>query len=86
MAAGLPVVATNVQGIPEVLEDTDAIMTQPDDPAAFRRAVEEVLGRPRSWSSAALRGAGCWASLYRMERRIDSMVKLFEDTIAETEA
>lgn len=86
MAAGLPVVATNVQGIPEVLEDTDAIMTPPDDPAAFRQAVEEVLGRSEELVQRCIARGRARASLYRMERRIDSMVKLFEDTIAETEA
>jgi glycosyltransferase involved in cell wall biosynthesis len=85
MAAGLPVVATNVQGIPEVLEDTDAIMTPPDDPEAFRAAVVQVLGRSEEVRERCIARGRTRASLYRMERRIDSMVNLFEDAIAETE-
>ena len=46
MAAGLPVVATTVQGIPEVVADTDSILVAPDNPEAVREAVLKTLRRP----------------------------------------
>ncbi len=86
MAAGLPVVATNVQGIPEVLEQTEALMTPPDDPTAFRDAVSSTLDRSDEVREQAIALGRKRAELYRMDRRIDNMVKLFEDTLAESEA
>ena len=46
MACGLPVVASNVDGIPEVLSGTKSLMIDPDDPLILANAVNEVL----SWS------------------------------------
>jgi len=45
MAAGLPVVATSVGGIPEVLGDAGRLAA-PGDPAALAAAVDHVLGDP----------------------------------------
>jgi glycosyltransferase involved in cell wall biosynthesis len=46
LACGLPVVASNVDGIPEVLSGTKSIMIDPDDPLILANAVKKVL----SWS------------------------------------
>ena len=46
MSCGLPVVASNVDGIPEVLSGTKSIMIDPNDPFILANAVKEVL----SWS------------------------------------
>ncbi len=43
MAAGLPVVSSDVQGIPEVLKGTESFMISPDDVLGFRKAVLKVL-------------------------------------------
>lgn len=57
IAAGLPVVATDVGGIPEVLVGTDAIMVPPDKPGLFRDAVLRVLRQsPDEVAQAARRG------------------------------
>lgn len=82
MAAGLPVVATNVQGIPEVLDGTAALMTPPDAPDAFRAAVLETLDRDAREKARCIALGRERAELYRMERRIDGMITLFEDIVA----
>jgi glycosyltransferase involved in cell wall biosynthesis len=49
MAHGLPVVATNVEGLPTTLADGRGILVPPEDPAALARAIDDVLvgeGRP----------------------------------------
>jgi glycosyltransferase involved in cell wall biosynthesis len=47
MAAGLPVVATSVGGVPEVLPDGVAgVLVPPHDPAALAAAVERLAGDP----------------------------------------
>ncbi|HZF07357.1 MAG TPA: glycosyltransferase family 4 protein [Thermoanaerobaculia bacterium] len=54
MAAGLPVVASRVSGIPEVVVDGETgWLVPPEDPAALAAALEEVLADP---AEAARRG------------------------------
>jgi glycosyltransferase involved in cell wall biosynthesis len=43
MANAVPVVATRVGGIPELVDDESGILVPPDDPAALARAFERVL-------------------------------------------
>jgi glycosyltransferase involved in cell wall biosynthesis len=47
LASGRPVVATNVGGIPELVDSTCGLLVQPRDPAALAEALEQALGR--SW-------------------------------------
>ncbi len=44
MAHGIPVIATNTGGIPELLEDGAGIMVPPRDPAALADAIQRLLG------------------------------------------
>ncbi|MGF7118850.1 glycosyltransferase family 4 protein [Methanobacterium oryzae] len=43
MASGKPVVATNVGGIPEIVNDETGIIVQPEDPVALAEAIDIVL-------------------------------------------
>ncbi len=48
MAAGVPVVATRVGGIPEVVEDgVSGLLVAPRDPAALELALRSVLEDPQ---------------------------------------
>jgi glycosyltransferase involved in cell wall biosynthesis len=54
MAVGTPVVATRVDGLPEVVRDgLTGRLVAPGDPRALAEAVVEVLGRRREMGSAA---------------------------------
>lgn len=44
MASGLPVVATRVGGIPELVDSTTGRLAEPLDPPAFAAALEDALG------------------------------------------
>ena len=47
LAAGLPVVATHVGGIPDIVDDgVTGRLVQPDDAPAFAAAIESILGSP----------------------------------------
>jgi len=47
MAMGVPVVATNVSGIPELVSDgRNGLLIEPDDPAALADAVTRLIGDP----------------------------------------
>lgn len=82
LAAGLPVVASNVHGIPEVLAGTESVMVPPDDPNALRNAVLETLHRSPAEAAKAVEVGRMRAEEFRTEKRVDSMIRLFEDVLA----
>jgi glycosyltransferase involved in cell wall biosynthesis len=52
MLASVPVVATRVSSIPEVVVDGETgVLVPPDDPAALAQAVTEVLADPRDYGA-----------------------------------
>ena len=46
MAAGLPVITSNVGGTPEIVSAEDGMLFDPNDPAMLRNAITTVLRRP----------------------------------------
>jgi glycosyltransferase involved in cell wall biosynthesis len=61
MAVGTPVVATRVDGLPEVVDDgVTGVLVAPDDPAALAEAVLRVLARRDELGAAAARAARRW--------------------------
>lgn len=83
MAAGLPVVATNVEGIPEVLAGTDSIMVPPNDPYAIRDAILKTLNRSSEEACSALKKGKNAAENFRIDKRVDQFVNFFENILAE---
>lgn len=77
LAAGLPVVASHVDGIPEVLEETDSIQVPPRDPDLLRDAVLKTLRRPLSEAARAIEKGRERAEAFRMCHRIDALALLF---------
>ncbi len=62
MAAGAPVVATRVEGVPEAVRDgVDGVLAAPGDPDDLARAIERVVSGDLAWSKlreSALRRHG----------------------------
>jgi glycosyltransferase involved in cell wall biosynthesis len=57
MAAGLPVIATQVGAIPEVVKDGETgILVPPEDPSALANAVSDLLDHPRVMKDMGTRG------------------------------
>ena len=51
MAAGVPVVATRVEGIPEAIRDgRDGVLAEPADPHSLARAIARVVCGEADWS------------------------------------
>ena len=81
LAAGLPVVASNVEGIPEVLAGTDSTMIPPDDPKALREAVLKTLHLPPEDRKSHIVSGQRRAGVFRMAKRTDEMIQLFEEVL-----
>ena len=81
LATGLPVVASNVEGIPEVLSETDSLMVPPDDPTALRAAVQRTLQRTPLEKEVAERKDRARAERFRVGYRTDAMIALFENVL-----
>jgi glycosyltransferase involved in cell wall biosynthesis len=82
LAAGLPVVASNVEGIPEVLAGTDSVMVPPDDPEALRGAVLKTLNRTPDEAAEAIEKGRIRAQDFRITNRTDAMINLFEEVLS----
>jgi glycosyltransferase involved in cell wall biosynthesis len=46
LVSGLPVVATRVGGVPELVDETNGMLVEPGDPERLACAIAEALGRP----------------------------------------
>jgi glycosyltransferase involved in cell wall biosynthesis len=70
MAAGLPVVATRVGGLPELIDDrATGLLVRPGDPPGLARALHILLGNPacaRAMGSAGYVRAAAHFSVDRM--------------------
>jgi glycosyltransferase involved in cell wall biosynthesis len=52
MAAGVPVVSTRVEGIPEIIRDgQDGLLVEPGDPAALAAAIARIIRGEADWQA-----------------------------------
>lgn len=80
MEAKLPVVATNVGGIPEMIGDgVEGLLVAPGDPPALANAVAELLRDPERAAEMGRRGH----ERRRSEFDVDTMVRRMEDLYEE---
>jgi glycosyltransferase involved in cell wall biosynthesis len=54
-ACGLPVVSTNVGGIPEIVNESNGILVPPQDPEKLAEAMETMLQTYQNYDAMALR-------------------------------
>lgn len=86
MAAGLPVVATSVGGVPEIAtSEVNALLVPPRDPSAFAEALRRVLTElelARTLKSNAI----ARASEFSPESHAQSLIEIYEELITATGA
>jgi len=78
LAVGLPVVASNIGGIPEILAGTDSLMVPADDARALKDAIASVLARPRQKVVEAVSKGKSRAEAFRTEKRTRAIVSLLQ--------
>jgi glycosyltransferase involved in cell wall biosynthesis len=76
MAAGVPIVATRVGGVPDVVSPEEALLVPSEDPAALATAVDALLAEPDDAARRALAAAARLAGTFALEpwlRRHDAL-------------
>jgi glycosyltransferase involved in cell wall biosynthesis len=83
MAAGVPVVATSVGGIPEIAKDQEqALLVPPRDPAAMAQAIDALLSNPEAGDRLATAARTLAATRYSPEQRALWLVRLYGSVLA----
>ena len=84
MASGLPVVATDVGGNSEVVQDgRTGLVVAPDDAAALARAITALLKDPSRRHAMAAEGRARAAALYARDRMIDETIGAYAQILRE---
>jgi glycosyltransferase involved in cell wall biosynthesis len=79
MAAGLPVVATRVGGVPELVVDGETgILVEPDDPAAMAAAIAGLAGDAGRRAALGQAGRRRVEALFSADRMAERMRALYE--------
>jgi glycosyltransferase involved in cell wall biosynthesis len=76
MLAGVPVVATNVSSLPELVGDT-GILVPPDDPSALAAAVNQVLADPEG-----ARGLARARAEFSVAKMVDRTLEVYRRALA----
>jgi len=80
MAAGLPVIATNVGGVPEIVEDgRTGILVEVDDEKTLARSIELLIEDPEKRRKMGSLGRKRVTSLFSIEKMVSEYEKLYED-------
>jgi glycosyltransferase involved in cell wall biosynthesis len=83
MASGLPVVATCVGGIPNVVEEGQTgHLVPPSDPAALRGAIARLLESPGRARAMGERGRAAALARYSADRMVRDYLALYADVLA----
>jgi glycosyltransferase involved in cell wall biosynthesis len=83
MSFGLPVVATRVGGLSEVVEDgVTGLLVPPDDPIALGEAIQELLRDPRRCAKYGAAGRDKVRSCYTPERIARETLRFYESVLS----
>ena len=81
MAAGVPVVATNIPGYREVIRpDVDGVLVPPGDPVALAEAVRRVLSDP-SLATRLSEAGLARAERYRWDVVVEEIERAYQDAL-----
>jgi glycosyltransferase involved in cell wall biosynthesis len=87
MATGLPVVATNAGGIPEVIEDEQTgLMVNVNDPNGLANALQRLLQNPGLAQKLGQAGRIRCERLFSIQTHTDAMIEVFQDVLHRKDA
>jgi glycosyltransferase involved in cell wall biosynthesis len=77
MATGLPVVSTNIGGIPEMtIENETGFLVQPSDATAMADAIQKVINDPSSAAKLGQSGYERAGTLFSIEKNVRELCAL----------
>jgi starch synthase len=83
MATGLPIVATNVGAVHEVVEDGQTgLLVPPDDPRALAARIEELLDDPERRSAIGLDGRRQYERRFSMSALLSARLGAYSRVLA----
>jgi glycosyltransferase involved in cell wall biosynthesis len=82
MHAGVPIVATSVGGVPDVVSSSEGILIQPEDPAALASAIRRVHDAPADARNRAAQARDRLEKEFAAAPWIDSYGRIYERAIA----
>ncbi len=84
MATGVPVVATKVSAIPELVENgATGVLVQPDDPNGMAEAITDILLHPESYKGHILRARARVEKDFDNQNCVQRLHSLFRDALQE---
>jgi glycosyltransferase involved in cell wall biosynthesis len=84
MAAGVPLVATAVSALPQLLADGAGVLVEPDDNVALADAIEQLLADPERARAIGEQGRRRVQSDYSFKGMMRALEETFDDVLAET--
>jgi glycosyltransferase involved in cell wall biosynthesis len=82
-AAGLPILASNVGGIPEIMGPDAGDLVPPNDPAALARAIAAALRDRGGRHSASLRLKSRLRASFSVDVMTDAVIDAYRATLAQ---
>jgi glycosyltransferase involved in cell wall biosynthesis len=83
MSFGVPVLATAVGGVPEIIHDGNGIMVPPNDPAALAERMAELLNDDALRQSVGLNGRTSLYPQFAPEQRVRQIVGLYDELLSD---
>ena len=78
LAVGLPIIASSVDGIPEVLINSDALMLDRPSPENIRDAILGMLNSDEYWTAEATQNRRSCALRFKPEIRAEALLQLLQ--------
>ena len=78
MAAGVPIVATAVGGVPDVVTPGEALLVPSEDAGALAEAIDAVLAEPGGAAARAVAAAERLAAVYSAAAWLDRYDELYD--------
>jgi len=80
MACGLPVVASNVGGLPEIVDGEVGALSVPGDPSSLADAISELLGRD-DLAAVGARARARVMDLWSVDRLVDRHLEIYRSLL-----
>ncbi len=85
MSFGLPVIATDAGGVPEIVIDGQTgILVPPEDAAALRKAIQRLLKDDELRRGMGTRGRERVVQRYQLDDHMARLVEIFQQAIGES--